>query len=292
MADFGRFRITNSGIEIEYKAQSTGTINFTKFVLGDGYYTGAIRELTNVVNPVMNATITRLNVQTSATNKKVAIGFNIDTSQITTGFYLREIGLFAEDPDTGNDVLVFYGNAGETADYISSSSSSTISEKLIDLNIYIDDVDTITATMDTSMVYVNKPEFDSFKNSTNETLVNKVDKVQGKGLSTNDYDNTEKALVATIVDKANKKITWTTTLDTVWQGTNAPYTKTITLEGMQATYIPVVDIIYSNSNATAITELEEFSKINKVVSNDGNIVLTCFEEKPEISLNIRVEVLF
>lgn len=292
MADFGRFRITNGGIELEYKAQALGTMKFTKFVLGDGNYSGAIRELTNVVNPIMNAQITRLNVQTVATNKKVTIGFNIDTSQIATGFYLREIGLFAEDPDTHEDVLVFYGNSGETADYISSSTSTTISEKLIDLNIYIDDVENITAIIDTSMVYATKTEFDTFKNTTNESLANKVDKITGKGLSTNDYDNTDKALVATIVDKSNKKITWTATLDTTWIGNEAPYTKTVSLQGMQSSYIPILDIIYSNNNTTAIAELEEFSKIKKIVSNDGNIVLTCFEEKPEMNLNVRIEVIF
>lgn len=35
-------------------------------------------------------------------------------------------------------------------------------------------------------------------------LTDKVDKIEGKGLSTNDYDNTEKGKVATIADKADK----------------------------------------------------------------------------------------
>lgn len=292
MADFGRFRITNGGIELEYKAQASGTMNFTKFVLGDGEYSGSIRELTNVVNPIMNAQITRLNVQTASTNKKVTIGFNINTSSISTGFYLREIGLFAEDPDTHQDVLVFYGNAGDTADYISSSSSTTISEKLIDLNVYIDDVDNITAVIDSSMVYVSKQEFDTYKGTVTTGLAGKVDKVEGKGLSTNDYDNNAVALVATITDKANKKMTWTTTLDTIWQGISAPYTKTISLTDMLDTYVPVLDVIYSSNVETAKSEAEEFAKISKIESGNGTISLTCFEDKPSISLNVRVEVIF
>ena len=291
MADFGRFRITNGGIDLEYKAQASGTMNFTKFVLGDGEYSGAIKELTNVVSPVMNAQITRLNVQTMSTNKKVTIGFNINTSSIATGFYLREIGLFAEDPDTHQDVLVFYGNAGETADYISSSSSTTISEKLIDLNVYIDDVENITAVIDSSMVYTSKAEFDTFKNTTNEALLTKVDKVEGKGLSTNDYDDTEKALVATIPNKANNKKTYTTTLDTTWTG-SGPYTKTITINGITNTDIVNMYPIWSSNTTTRATQKENYAKISMLTSTTNSITLTCDEEKPTISLDVRLEVYY
>ena len=83
MADFGRFRITNGGIEIEYKAQTGDTLNFTKFQLGDGEYTGSIRSLTALVSPIMNANITRMNVQTSSTTKKVTIGFNMNVGYVS-----------------------------------------------------------------------------------------------------------------------------------------------------------------------------------------------------------------
>lgn len=92
--------------------------------------------------------------------------------------------------------------------------------------------------------------------------------------------------------KANNKLTWTTTLDTTWTGATAPYTKTISLEGMLSTYVPVLDVIYSSTNSTAISEKEEFSKISKIESGAGEVTITCFEDKPSMSLNVRIEVVF
>ena len=93
-------------------------------------------------------------------------------------------------------------------------------------------------------------------------------------------------------NKANNKMTWTTTLDTTWTGASAPYTKTVSLTNMLSTYVPVIDVIYSNTTSTAIKEAEEFAKISKIESGAGEITLTCFEEKPTVSLNVRIEVVF
>ena len=165
MADFGKFEITNDGIEIEYKAQIGKPLNFTKFILGDGEYSGDILDLTSLVNPIKTVEVKRLDIQELTTVKKVIIGFNLNTADIQTGFYLREIGLYAKDPDTNQEKLVFYGNSGDTADYISPNTGTTISEKLIDLNLYLSNVDDITAVIDSSLVYATIQDFENFKNN-------------------------------------------------------------------------------------------------------------------------------
>jgi len=165
MANFGKFKITNDGIDIEYKAQTGKKLEFTKFVLGDGEYTGDVLDLTYVVNEIMTVDIKRLDIQTLTSMKKVTIGFNLNTTDVETGFYLREIGLFAKDPDTSEEKLVFYGNSGTTADYISPSTGTTISEKLIDLKLYISNVNNITAVIDSSLTYATIQDFENFKNN-------------------------------------------------------------------------------------------------------------------------------
>jgi phage-related tail fiber protein len=211
VADFGKFRITNDGLDLEYKAQAGKELKFSKFVLGDGNYSGAIKELKKLVNPIMEVDIKRLNVQTLSTNKKVQIGFNLDTNEITTGFYLREIGLYAIDPDTQSEVLVFYGNSGETADYIASNTSTTVSEKLIDLELYISDVENITAVIDNSLVFVTEEEF-------NKITQNKVDKEEGKGLSTNDFTDADKTKLNGL--NTTIKTSKITTTKTIAENTN------------------------------------------------------------------------
>lgn len=264
MANFGSFEITTAGLELEYKAQVGETLNFTKFVLGDGYYTGDIKDLTNVVNEIREENVIRLNVQTLSSTKKVSIGFNINTANITTGFYLREIGLFAEDPDGGEDILVFYGNAGDIADYIQPSGSSTVSEKLIDLEVYISNVANITAVIDTSLIYATEQALENLQT----------------------YTETQLAL------KSNNKKVYNIELDTTWTGATAPYTKTVSVEGILATDIVNIEPIYSSTLSTRLTEKEEYAKISMISSADGSVTITCDEEKPTIALNVRLEVLY
>lgn len=169
MASFSPFKITTNGLSIQYKAQTGKELKFTKFILGDGTYTGSIRDLTSLVSPKETVEIKRLNISGTGDTKKVIIGLDIDTSKIITGFYLREIGLYAKDPDTNEEVLMFYTNAGDTADYISNSTSTTITTKMINAELYISDVSNITAIIDTSLSYVTITQFNELS-ETVETI--------------------------------------------------------------------------------------------------------------------------
>ena len=227
MANFNSFKITDSGLDLQYKAQIGKTLKFSKFVLGDGYYTGSIRELKQLVSPVREESITRLTVTGTGTTKKLVIGFDLETKNITTGFYLREIGIYAKDPDTNEDILMFYTNSGETADYIASNTSDNVAAKLINGELYISDIEEITAIINNSLVYATQADIEQLNTAiedlkiaveniemptklsdlendegfiksipenyvTKDQLAKKVDKVTGKGLSTNDFTNTDK----------------------------------------------------------------------------------------------------
>lgn len=173
MASFQPFKITNVGLNVQYKAQTGKELKFTKFILGDGEYTGSIRDLVALVSPKESVDVKRLKITGTGSTKKVIIGFDIDTSKITTGFYLREIGLYAKDPDTNQEILVFYTNAGDTADYISNNTSTTITTKMINAELYISDVANITATIDTSMTYATLSEVNALSTQL-ETLQGNV----------------------------------------------------------------------------------------------------------------------
>ena len=177
MANFNSFKITDSGLDLQYKAQIGKTLKFSKFVLGDGYYTGSIRELNQLVNPVREEPITRLTVVGAGTTKKLVIGFDLETKNINTGFYLREIGIYAKDPDTNEDILMFYTNAGETADYIASNTSDNVAAKLINGELYLSDIEEITAIINSSLVYATQSDIESINNAI-EQLTIKVDDIE------------------------------------------------------------------------------------------------------------------
>ena len=99
-------------------------------------------------------------------------------------------------------------------------------------------------------------------------------------------------LLNLINTKADKKKTYNITIDTTWTGDEAPYTKTITVQGILATDIVNLYPIWSADLETRQTEKEEYSKISMITSSDNAIELTCDDDKPNINLNARVEVVY
>jgi len=150
LANFNSFKLTNKGLDLEYKAQGGKTLKITRFGLGDGELGNTpIRELTELKHEIMS----NKNINTEGTYKKATLGFMLDNKTITEGFYWREIGIFAEDPDTQEEILFMYTNAGETADYIPANNSTSILEKYIDVDIYVSDIENITVEIDSSLTF-------------------------------------------------------------------------------------------------------------------------------------------
>lgn len=99
-------------------------------------------------------------------------------------------------------------------------------------------------------------------------------------------------LSTSINTKANKKKVYNITLDTTWTGTEAPYTKTIAIEGILATDEPNIKPVWSETLETRQTEKEEYNKISLVTTSAGSLIFTCDEDKPSVSLNLKAEVVY
>ena len=84
--------------------------------------------------------------------------------------------------------------------------------------------------------------------------------------------------------------TYTATISTTWTGENAPYTQSIAVSGIKTTDNPLVDILLNDSSEIAIKEQEEYAKVSRIQTSDGSILITCFEEKPEVEINIQLKV--
>ena len=76
----------------------------------------------------------------------IEVTYNLD------GFYWREIGIMAQDPDEG-EILFAYQNAFSQAEYIPGSLSETV-EKIIRLRITLTQVSAVTFTIDDSILYM------------------------------------------------------------------------------------------------------------------------------------------
>lgn len=93
-----------------------------------------------------------------------------------------------------------------------------------------------------------------------------------------------------IMTKADKKKIYNLEIDTTWTGDEAPYTKNITVQGILETDIVNLYPVWSENLDTRQTEKEEYSKISMVTSSENAIELTCDDDKPNVELNVRIEV--
>jgi len=147
---FGLIAFTNRGKALQAKAQAGAQLNFTRIAVGDGQLSGqAIADITDLVHEVKSISLNKFMVLPGG---KAVVGGVLSNQDIITGFWWREVGVFAKDPDIG-EILYCYGNAGELAEYIPSPGGSEILEKQVDIVSIIGNASNVSAEIDQSLVY-------------------------------------------------------------------------------------------------------------------------------------------
>lgn len=91
------------------------------------------------------------------------------------------------------------------------------------------------------------------------------------------------------VDSKRKTCTLVLSADG-WEG-EGPYTQSVEVEGMLQSDQPHYGVVYSDNQETRLAEKEAFSLVDDLDTADGSVTFTCFEDKPEVSLSIQVEVM-
>ena len=136
MGAFINNTITAAGVFAAAKALSGQTITFTKIALGSGRLSEGqdISKVEAVLEPKATVDVVRKSVQSANTAVVGGVFTNGDTED--PGFWFRELGLYAEDPDLG-EILYCYGNAGDFAEYIPAAGGQTVIEKNIDILTYV-----------------------------------------------------------------------------------------------------------------------------------------------------------
>lgn len=150
MGQFGAITQTDKGKVLQSKVQSGALMKFTRIAAGDGQLNGAsITSLNSLISEKKSLTISKLK---STTDGKAIVGTVLSNQSVVSGFYFREIGVFAQDPDVG-EILYCYGNAGDLGEYIPAGGGPDVVEKTIDIFTVIGNASNITANIDASLVY-------------------------------------------------------------------------------------------------------------------------------------------
>ena len=156
MAKFNGYVITEAGRNLIAKGLAGGSITFTKMQLGDGTTSNDGRTMTALVSTKADLPIIGL----SNTGTGIAeLRFLINNKDITTGFYIKEVGVFAKGAD-GVEVLYAY-NVSPNPDFIPPFSANNIIEIEYVDSIIVDQVANITASIDPSITYMTQAQISS-----------------------------------------------------------------------------------------------------------------------------------
>ena len=94
------------------------------------------------------------------------------------------------------------------------------------------------------------------------------------------------ALQTTVAGKATRQLL-TATLSTEWAGSAAPYTQTVAVSGVLSTDAPVIDLVASETPATAEAELEAYGMIYLITTANGSITAYA-SDKPGTALTLQL----
>ena len=164
MSNYNKIIPTLAGSNLLVEAiKSKKPLIFTRIALGDGTLTESesIESLTALKHPMAQNTVQAIN---SRGNGEIDVVATISNASVTSGFYARELGVFAKVGDTGMEKLFAYTNAGAQASYTPAGTS--LDEKLITVTFYIGNDVNVQINLN-SQLYITQAALDAHNSATN-----------------------------------------------------------------------------------------------------------------------------
>lgn len=158
--------ITDKGLELLSKI-TTNTLTISNMGLGDGD-NEVVGNVTSLRNEIL-----KKEIETIEKNKNSIVARTTFTNEsLQNGFYIREMGIYAIDPDEG-EILYAYTNVnGTEADYFSPGNGTVILRVFIEMIIGFGNASNVELTIDPASVFITASMFDK--------LVDEVEKKANK----------------------------------------------------------------------------------------------------------------
>jgi hypothetical protein len=155
---FSGMVLTTKGVGLLAKVQAGATLTFTKLKVGDGTLASpaTLEALNDLISPKLVVGIGSVDVPSAGLCR---IRGTLNNSELESGFFFREIGAFANDPDLG-EILYAVANAGAECDYLPAGGGAVAIEQVMDVILSIGSAANVTAVIDGSL-YATKGELDS-----------------------------------------------------------------------------------------------------------------------------------
>lgn len=132
---FHGMSLTYDGRNLLSSAQINKAFNIKCIRIGDGKYTGDLKDIHDVVNKICD-----LPAELNHDGNSLFIECDINSND-HSGYYLREIAIIATDSN-GNEIVYAYDNAGEDAEFISANGNIAYENRLRFCLSIMDDIET------------------------------------------------------------------------------------------------------------------------------------------------------
>ena len=157
MALFGGTILTNLGKQAIAQSLTGKQFEITKVVLGDGVWDENTNpeELTSLLAPKLTLPI----ADVEENGDTVRIRVLLTNEGVTEGFFIRELGVIAEDKTTGEEILYAVAYA-DPPDFLPSENSSTKVEAGFDVIVVVANSPNITVRVSDTIVLATKQDIE------------------------------------------------------------------------------------------------------------------------------------
>ena len=139
--------LTNAGRNLLAKALTGKTLNFTRAAVGNGDLGSKDpKTLTDLISLKKDLPIPGVGT--------AEVVLEMSNKGLTQGFFVKEYGLFARDPDTNAEILYSYVNKGNESGYLEGDNGVDIISYVLSLVTVIDQAPNVTATITNTNQYV------------------------------------------------------------------------------------------------------------------------------------------
>lgn len=166
MANFSLF-VTNAGLSMITDTAFSGTIIFTRILLGSGSTSESPQSMSSLAKQEVSLLMTSI----GKSDNKVTLKAILQPGDVSQTFIWREVGIMAKGSESGIETLYAYANSGSQGDTIPGPGSGTIEERVLEFDVIVGNAESVVAEFQ-SGVYASKEDLDKIQtNVTNITNI-------------------------------------------------------------------------------------------------------------------------
>ena len=153
MSDIRSTTLTTQGLNLLAKCQTGIELKYTRVEMGDGKLgDGAvIKDFTKMISPKLNLPIKSIEITGVGTT---VMETELKNDDLKAGFFAREVGIFAQDPETKMEVLYAYRNTGDDSEYVPAGGASEVWNLIYDVVTVVDQAENVTAVINGDVAYI------------------------------------------------------------------------------------------------------------------------------------------